>query len=240
MRNVMLIARRELQAYLRTMSGYIIFALMLLADGLWFNVFAVPGPGKKSAEVLALFFTGSSGITLIGSVFISMRLLAEERATGTITLLYSSPVHDLEIVLGKYLSALAFFGLFFISTLYMPALVAVYGKVSVGHIIAGYFGLMLVASAGLAIGTFGSSLTRSQVLAAVTSMVMVLTLTICWLLAKVTDRPLTEVVTGFAWWGHFDPFRNGLVYLRHVVYFVLVTFVSLFAATRVLEARRWR
>ena len=122
----------------------------------------------------------------------------------------------------------------------MPVLIAVYGKISVGHIAAGYFGLMLVASAGLAIGTFGSALTRSQVLAAVTSMVLVLTLTICWLLSKVTDRPLTEVVTSLAWWGHFDPFRSGLVHLRDISYFVLVTFVSLFAATRVLEARRWR
>lgn len=240
MRNVLLIARRELSAYLRTMSGYIIFALMLLTDGLWFNVVAMQGPGKKSAEVLADFFTGSSGITLIGAVFISMRLIAEERQSGTITLLYSSPVHDVEIVLGKFLSALAFFGVFFVATLYMPLLVAVYGKVSLGHIASGYFGLILVAAASLAIGTFGSSLTRSQVLAAVISMVLVLTLTMCWLLAKVTDRPLTEIVTGFAWWGHFDPFRTGLVHLRHVVYFGLITFVSLFAATRVIEARRWR
>ncbi len=240
MRNILLIARRELSAYLRTMSGYIIFGLMLLADGLWFNVFAVPGPAKKSSEVLADFFTGSSGITMIGAVFISMRLIAEERQSGTLTLLYSSPVTDFEIVFGKYLSALVFFGVFFVSSLYMPVLVAVYGKVSVGHIVAGYFGLLLVASASLAIGTFGSALTKSQVLAAVTSMVMVLALTICWLLAKVTDRPLTDVVTGFAWWGHFDPFRSGLVHLRHVAYFVLVTFSSLFAATRVLEARRWR
>ncbi len=240
MRNALLIARRELSAYLRTMSGYIIFALMLLADGLWFNAFAVAGPDKKSAEVLANFFTGTSGITLIGAVFISMRLIAEERQSGTITLLYSSPVHDWEIVIGKYLSALAFFGVFFAASLYMPVLIAVYGKISVGHIAAGYFGLMLVASAGLAIGTFGSALTRSQVLAAVTSMVLVLTLTICWLLSKVTDRPLTEVVTSLAWWGHFDPFRSGLVHLRDISYFVLVTFVSLFAATRVLEARRWR
>lgn len=240
MHNVLLIARRELSAYLRTMSGYIIFALMLLVDGFLFNVYAVPGAGKKSADILADFFTISSGITLIGAVFISMRLIAEERQTGTIALLYSSPVHDVEIVLGKYLSALVFFGLFFAASLYMPVLVAVYGKVSLGHIVAGYLGLLLVASASLAIGTFGSALTKSQVLAAVISMVLVLTLTICWLLAKVTDRPLTEVVTGLAWWGHFDPFRSGLVHLRHVSYFVLVTFLSLFSATRVLEARRWR
>lgn len=240
MRNISLITRRELQAYLRTMSGYIIIAVMLFIDGLLFNAFAVPGTAKKSSEVLADFFTLTSGITMVGAVFLSMRLIAEERQTGTVALLYSSPIHDVEIVLGKFLASLLFLCLFFLSTSYMPILVAVYGKVSVGHIFAGYFGLLLVGASGLAIGTFGSALTRSQVVAAVLSGVMVLALTTCWLLAKVTERPLTDVINGLAWWGHFDAFRTGLVHLKHVVYFCLVTFLALFAATRVLEARRWR
>jgi ABC-2 type transport system permease protein len=240
MRNVLLIARRELAAYLRTMSGYIIIAVMLFIDGLLFNSYAVAGTAKRSSEIVADFFTLTSGITLVGSVFLSMRLIAEERQTGTLSLLYSSPVHDLEIVLGKFLASLGFLFVFLAATLYMPALVAAYGKVSLGHIAAGYLGLTLVGSAGLAIGTFGSSLTRSQVVAAVLSGMMVLALTTFWILAKVADRPLTDVVNSLAWWGHFDPFRAGLVHLKHVTYFVLVTFLALFAATRVLEARRWR
>lgn len=239
MNNVLLIARRELQSYLRTMSGYIIIAVMLFIDGLLFNAFAVSGTAKKSSEVLADFFTLTSGITMVGAVFLSMRLIAEERQTGTVALLYSSPVHDLEIVLGKFFASFVFLCLFFASTLYMPALVAAYGKVSLGHIFAGYFGLMLVGATGLSIGTFGSSLTRSQVVAAVLSGVMVLALTTAWLLGKVTDRPLTEIVNGLAWWGHFDAFRAGVIHLKHVAYFVLVSFIALFAATRVLEARRW-
>jgi len=239
-KNVTLIARRELQSYLRTMSGYIIIAVMLFIDGLLFNAFAVAGTAKKSSEIVAEFFTLTSGITMIGAVFLSMRLIAEERQTGTVALLYSSPIHDVEIVLGKFLASFVFLCLFFATTLYMPVLVAVYGKVSVGHIAAGYFGLMLVGATGLAIGTFGSALTKSQVVAAVLSGVMVLALTTAWLLGKVTDRPLTDIVMGLAWWGHFDAFRTGLVHIKHVTYFVLVTFISLFAATRVLEARRWR
>ena len=240
MKNVTLIARRELQSYLRTMSGYIIIAVMLFIDGLLFNAFAVAGTAKKSSEIVAEFFTLTSGITMIGAVFLSMRLIAEERQTGTVALLYSSPIHDVEIVLGKFLASFVFLCLFFATTLYMPVLVAVYGKVSLGHIAAGYFGLMLVGATGLAIGTFGSALTKSQVVAAVLSGVMVLALTTAWLLGKVTDRPLTDIVMGLAWWGHFDAFRTGLVHVKHVTYFVLVTFISLFAATRVLEARRWR
>lgn len=239
MKNIALIARRELQAYLRTMSGYIIIGVVLFAVGLAFNGFAVPGTAKKSSEVLADFFTWSSGLTMVCAVFLSMRLIAEERQTGTVALLYSSPIHDYEIVLGKFVASFLFLCLFFASTAYMPALVAVYGKVSLGHILTGYFGLMLVGATSLAIGTFGSALTRSQVLSAVLSGMMCLALTIAWLLGKVTDRPLTDVVVGLAWWGHFDPFRTGLIHLKDVSYFLLVTFLSLFAATRVLEARRW-
>ncbi|MBL8911530.1 MAG: ABC transporter permease subunit [Archangium sp.] len=239
MKNIALIARRELQSYLRTMSGYIIIAVVLFAVGLAFNGFAVPGTAKKSSEVLADFFTCSSVLTMVCAVFLSMRLIAEERQTGTVALLYSSPIHDYEIVLGKFVASFLFLCVFFLSTAYMPALVAVYGKVSIGHILTGYFGLMLVGATSLAIGTFGSALVRSQVLAAVLSGMMCLALTIAWLLGKVTDRPLTDIVVGLAWWGHFDPFRTGLIHLKHVAYFVLVTFLSLFAATRVLEARRW-
>lgn len=240
MRTVYLIARRELGSYLRTMSGYVIFAVMLFIDGLLFNAFAVPGPAKRSSEILADFFTVTSGITMIGAVFLSMRLIAEERQTGTLSLLYSSPVKDLEIVLGKFVSALLFLLLFFAFTLYMPLLIAAYGKVSWGHIASGYLGLTLVGSLSLAVGVFGSALNKSQVVAAVSSGVMCLALTTCWILGKATDRPFTELVMGLAWWGHFDPFRQGLVQTKHIAYFVLVSFLALFAATRVLEARRWR
>lgn len=240
MRNISLIARRELQAYLRTMSGYIIIALMLFLDGLAFNAFAVAGTAKKSSEVLSDFFYFTSGITMVGAIFLSMRLIAEERQTGTVSLLYSSPVHDIEIVLGKFVAAFLFLCLFFLSTGYMPMLVALYGKVSMGHIFAGYFGLMLVGASALAVGIFGSSLTKSQVIAAVVAGVLLVALSMAWLLAKVTDRPLTEIVQGLWWYGHFEPFRAGLIHVKHVVYFGLVTFFSLFAATRIIEARRWR
>ena len=72
MRNVSLIARRELAAYLRTSSGYVIIAVMLFIDGLLFNAFAVSGTAKKSSEVLADFFMLTSGITMIGAVFLSL------------------------------------------------------------------------------------------------------------------------------------------------------------------------
>ncbi|QRO02869.1 ABC transporter permease subunit [Archangium violaceum] len=237
----LLIARRELAAYLRTFQGYIIIAMVLAVDGLLFNAYALGGVSKRSSEVLSLFFFFSSGTTLVASVFISMRLLAEERQAGTLPLLYSSPVKDHEIVLGKFLSALAFLSLMTLATVFMPLLVMVHGKLSVGHIAAGYLGLLLLGSASLAIGTFGSALARNQVLAAVLSGCMLVALLTCWLLARITEQPLSDVFGALALWNqHFQPFQAGVVHVRDVVYYLLVTYVALFAATRVLEARRWR
>jgi ABC-2 type transport system permease protein len=239
MNNVILIAKRELVAYLRTMLGYIIVAVMLFILGVLFNAWAMAGTAKKSAEIIADFFTVASGCTLVTAAVLGMPLLAREREKGTIQLLFAAPVRDWEIVVGKYLSALVFLSLFLASSFYMPLLVMAYGKVSAGHLLAGYLGLWLVGSAGAAIGTFSSALTRYQVVAVIVSLVLVIALTTCWFLARVTDRPLTDAVTSLAWYAHFTPFGQGLVQLKHVVYFALVTFVALFAATRVLEARRW-
>jgi len=241
MKATLLIMRRELAAYLRSMTGYVIAAIVLVVDGLLFNALALGVPDKLSSEVLGQFFFLSSGTTIIASVFISMRLLAEERQTGTLVLLTSSPVHDWEIVLGKYLSALVFLMLVTAATVFMPLLIFVNGKVSFGHMAAGYLGLLLLGSASLAIGTFGSALARSQVLAAIFSGCIVVAMIVCWMLAKVTEPPLNDVFTALALHGrHFPPFQAGAVHLRDVGYYLMVSYVALFGATRVMEARRWR
>jgi ABC-2 type transport system permease protein len=241
MNATLLIARRELASYLRTMTGYVIAAIVLLIDGLLFQAFVLGGTDKLSSDVLSNFFYISSGTTMIASVFISMRLLAEERQTGTLVLLTSSPVHDWEIVLGKFLSAFVFLALMTLATVYMPALIFVNGKVSLGHMVAGYLGLLLLGSASLAIGTFGSALARTQVLAAIFSGCIVVAMLVCWLLAKVTERPFIDVFNALALHGrHFPPFQAGQVHLRDVFYYFVVTYMALFSAIRVMEARRWR
>jgi ABC-2 type transport system permease protein len=239
---VWLIARRELGAYLRTMSGYVIAAAVLFVNGILFNAFALGSQHDRlSTEVLSQFFYFSSGTTMIASVFLSMRLLAEERQTGTMVLLASSPVREREIVLGKFASSLIFLALMTLAGSFMPLLILVNGKLSVGHVAAGYLGLLLLGSAALAIGTLGSALARSQVLAAIISGGMVVGMVIVWLLGSVTERPLNEIFLALALWGrHFPPFQAGIIHLRDVVYYLAVSYAALFISIRVLEARRWR
>jgi ABC-2 type transport system permease protein len=241
MKPIFLIARRELMAYLRSWTGYIIIAALLLFDGLMFNGWALGGIEKRSADVLSAFFFFSSGWTMAATVFMSMRLLAAEHEAGTLNLLYSSPVKDVEIVIGKYLSALAFLGILLLTTLFMPLLIMVNGKISFGHVFAGYLGLFLLGAATLAIGTFGSAVTRSQILSVIVSAVLVVSMIVLWFVGTKTERPLSEIFAALALWNlHFPPFQSGIVHLRDVVYYLVVTYVALFAATRVVEARRWR
>src|SRR5690349_4304684 len=166
MNATLLIARREFFAYLRSPLGIVVVAAVLLIDGLWFYSQAL-SRHMLSAEVLTEFFNGASGLTMIASIPLSMRLLAEERQSGTFTLLNTSPVKNTEIVAGKFLSAFAVVTIMNALTIYMPLLILVNGKVSWGQVGVGYFGLFLLGAAATAIGLFGSALARSQVVAVI-------------------------------------------------------------------------
>jgi ABC-2 type transport system permease protein len=236
-----LIFKRELGGYTRTLSGYIIVALALFIDGILFNAWAAGSAQKLSAAVLADFFFVTSGLTMIAAVFLSMRLLAEEKQTGTLVLLTSSPVRDWEIILGKFFSAWAFLAVMILLTAFMPALIMVNGKLSFGQVVVGYLGLLLLGGAALALGTLGSALARSQVLAAIISGCFVVGLILMWMVARVTEHPLNRIFENLALYHrHFTTFQVGTLHLRDVVYYLAVIYFSLFCATRVVEARRWR
>lgn len=236
----LLIARREAYAYLRSPLGAAIVAGVLLIDGLYFYW---SGMNRKllSAEALQEFFYGASGTTMIAAVILSMRLLSEERQTGTFTLLSTAPVRDVEIVIGKFLAAFVVLVVMTALTAYMPLLVGVNGKVSLGHVLVGYLGLILLGSAATAIGLFASALARSQVVAAIIGAALLGVLILQWMVAKAVDPPLNAFMSGLALHHeNFRPFMQGILELKTVVYYVIVTYFFLLAATKVLEARRWR
>lgn len=241
MKAILLIARRELTSYLRSPFGFIVLAAMLLIDGLLFYGFALTNGPRLSADVLRDFFFYSSGTTAIAAVLLSMRLFAEERQTGTLVLLSTSPVREVEVVLGKFLAAFGFIFLMTALTSYMPALIFVHGKVSVGHIFVGYTGLLLIGAATLSIGLFASALAPSQVLAAIIGAAILGALYLLWLVAKVTDPPISGFMASAALHNEqFRPFMLGIVDAGNVTYYVGVTAVFLLGATKTLEARRWR
>ncbi|HEY4012378.1 MAG TPA: ABC transporter permease [Polyangiaceae bacterium] len=237
----LLIAGRELRAYLRSPFGYIVAAATLLIDGLLFEGFALGAEARLSADVLFDFFYFASGTTMVASVLLSMRLIAEERQTGTLVLMNTAPVRDADIVLGKFLAAFGFVALLTLLTIYMPLLILVNGKVSLGHIVVGYVGLLLLAAASIAIGLFGSTVARTQVVAAIVGAGILVIMLLLWLVARVTDPPLSAFLAGLALHNERqNPFMRGLFRLDNAVYYVAVTYFFLLCATKTLEARRWR
>lgn len=241
MKSVWWIMRRELGQYLRSPLGYIIIAAVLVIDGLLFNAWAVSDAPRKSSEVLEIFFYCASGTTLLASIFISMGLFAEEKQNGTLVLLTTSPVADWQIVLGKFLSALSFLVLMTLMTLYMPLLVMLNGKISLGHIFGGYLGLILLGSAALAIGLLCSALAPNQLVAAILAAASVTMFLLLWLLSRIASPPVEELLAYLAIHDkHFRPFMRGLVSSQDIIFYLSLTYVALLMATRVIEARRWR
>jgi ABC-2 type transport system permease protein len=240
-RNVAIIVRRELAGYFRTPSGYLIAAATLLVQGLMFNSLALGGGAKLSAQVLQDFLRYSSGTTTVCAVLLAMRLFAEERQSGTIVLLYTSPVREAQIVLGKFLSAFVVLTVITLLSLYLPALIFVHGKVSIGHIAGGYMGLLCVGAATLALGVLGSALARNQLVAGVIAALLIFVLFLSWSLSRVVDPPLGTVIAHFSLYEkHFFPFMRGLIQLSDLVYYASVVYLALLTATRVVERQRWQ
>lgn len=240
MNAIWLIARRELGGYLRSPFGYVVLSVMLLIDGLLYYGYALGG-SRLSADVLSDFFFFASGTTAIAAVLLSMRLFAEERQTGTLVLLSTSPATEGQIVLGKYIAAFVFITLLTVLTAYMPLLILVHGKISVGHILVGYLGILLLGGAALAVGLFASALANTQVLAAIIGAALLGAIYLLWLVAKVTDPPLSSFFAAAALHNEqFRPFMKGVLQAGPVTYYVMVNVVFLLGATKVLEARRWR
>ncbi|MCA9583191.1 MAG: ABC transporter permease [Myxococcales bacterium] len=241
MRNTFLIARREVAAYFRTPSGYVIAAAMLLWQGIAFSAYAVGNEARLSTVVLQRFFEIAGGTVLVTGVILSMRLLAEERANGTQVLLFTSPVREAEFVAGKFVSSFVFLALIILSSAYLPALIFVNGKVSLGHIAAGYGGLLLLGGAVLAVGMFASSLVKHPFLAVMLTGAFAAVLEIFWWVALIADPPMRDILGFFApYYDHYPDFRRGLVKLSDVVFYVTLMYVALFASTRVLKSQRWQ
>jgi ABC-2 type transport system permease protein len=241
MRNVIWIMRRDLGAYLRSYTGYIVMFGTLAVLGLLFNVYAVGSGSERSSEVLSKFFFLASGVMLFASVFLSMRLIAEERQLGTLTLMMTSPVRDWQLVFGKFLSAVALLAILLALSVYMPALIYINGKVSVAHLAAGYLGVLLISAAAVALGLLCSALAPNQLIALILGAVVVGVFVLFWLISKVASPPLEDIVAYLSLHDkHFRPFMRGIISVQDVVYYVTLIYVALLSATRVLESRRWQ
>ena len=254
MRNVWIICRKELGSYFVSPVAYILLIMFGLIVGYFFwNML-----GAFVYESIQSQMTGQSfpmnlnefiirpllnNVSVIGLFFIpliTMRLFAEEKRTGTIELLATSPVRDIEIILGKWLAAVVLYACLLLFTAVNFAFLFQYGKPDWKPLLVGYLGLFLLAGALLAVGTFISSLTKNQIIAgAVTFGVCLLLYVFGWVSGYETAL-WARVLSYMSVATHFESFGKGVLDTKDAIFYVTLIFLGLFFTVRSMESLRWR
>ena len=231
------IAKRELTSYFYSPIAYVALALFLLASGVAFWDDFQPG---APAEMRHMFQWMVLLLVFIVPV-LSMGLMSQEWATGTIESLLTAPVSESDVIVGKFFGALSFFVVLLAPTLLYAVLLSIYGHTDKGAIASGYLGILLVGALFNAVGLFCSSLTRSQVVSAVASAAVLFICTIVpwWAAGQATLGSFWRTVVNQCVLRRYEDFSKGVVDSGNVVFFVATTVVILFLTTKVLEMRRW-
>ena len=236
MRNIWPIFKRELRAYFDSPTAYVVIIVFLLVTGWFFTTnFFMAGQADMRVAFGIIPF-----IFIFITLAITMRLISEERKSGTMELLVTMPITDGEIIVGKYLAAVVLLAAMLIPTLCYPVTISFLGDMDTGPLIGGYIGLVLMGAGYLAIGTFGSSLTESQVVAFILSWMMVF---IFFLLDKVLFILPNWMVTPVEYLSieyHFQNIARGVLDTRDIIYYLSLIILALLMAARSLAARRWR
>jgi ABC-2 type transport system permease protein len=242
---MLIIAGREFRSYFNSPLAYVVICLSQLLLGVLF--FKLKGGFWQvdKASLDRLFEFMPYGLCLLVIPVITMRLIAEERSSGTLEMLITLPVKDWEVVLGKYFGALGLVMVLIGSTLIYPLLMFKLpwnlGSLDWGPVLSGYLGLTLLSAAAVAVGLLISSLTKSQVIAFFVTFVVMTALTFVGSLGEAFRSPTLGVALGFfSFERHIAMLARGLIDSRSIVYFLSLTFFCLMVAFRSLESRKWR
>ncbi len=242
MRSVLTIFRRELAQYFTSPIAYLVAFAVLILGGFVFNNDLAARNGGQAATDGTVILTYFAYFTLFFAPLLTMRLMSEENREGTLELMMTLPVHDGDIVLGKFLGAWGYYTVILALTLVYQVLLVWLNPPDLGAVISMYLGMWLYGGAAIAVGLLFSSLTENQVIAAFLSTAALILLWLSDLVGQVVNsRAIAEVVRAFSFQSHLlYSFRIGLVRLNDLVFFAGVITVILFVTTRIVESRRWR
>lgn len=240
------IFKRELLSYYVTPLAWIVMTSFLVLQGMHFYVLvaqlAAQGSQGADAGPVQSFF-GGTVLLYLPLLFVcpvlTMRLFAEERRSGTIEALLTTPVHVVGVVLGKYLAVLVAYVVMWLPTVLYMALVARHGDVQWPVVGAGYLGMFAIGAGFLAVGTMTSALTNSQLAAAITSAMAIIGLFMLGIGAFILpDGPGRELCAYLSVWGQMNDFSRGIIDTRRLVLDATLVVVPLFITVRAVES--WR
>jgi ABC-2 type transport system permease protein len=253
MSNVVAIAQKELRSYFASPIAYIIIGFFALVFGWFYFVsltffmqaslqMGMPGQGQVNVNNMAIrpLLQNVSVVALFVLPLITMRTYAEEKRTGTIELLLTSPLTDTQIILGKFFGAVTLFVLMLAVTWIHIGILFIYGNPEWKPILSGYLGLLLMGASFLSVGLLISSLTKNQIVAGmVTFAVLLLMWTLSWM-ADSAGPTMQKVLMALSITDHFDDFSKGVIALNHVVYYLSFITFGLFLTAKSVDSERWR
>lgn len=233
MRQILNIFRKEFGSYFISPIAYFVISIFLLVTGwFFFSTFFILGQAS-----LRNFFSLLPIIFAFVVPAITMRLFSEELNVGSYETLLTLPVSYTDVIVGKFLAALAFVAAMLVPTLAYPITVTLLGDLDMGPVVGGYLGAILLGGAYAAIGLFGSSLTRNQIIAFIISMAICFTLTLIDKMLFFLPRNLLGVFTYLGADFHFQNISRGIIDTRDLLYFLSISFIGLYAAHLALEEK---
>lgn len=258
MRNVLAIIERELRAYFISPIAYVVLTIFVFLSGIFFRTILSqvmqmglisqmqaqqlgPRPMDMPGMISRGFLSTMSVIMLFMIPMITMGLFSEEKKRGTIELLLTSPVTDLQVVLGKFFAAVAFFVILLLTTWIPTGFLYWYSSPASGPILTAYLGLLLYGLALMAIGLFISTLTENQIIAAVVSFGIVMVLWLVDVFANSVDSSNGKaVLTYLSVLNHLDDFMKGVLSTSHIIFYLSLMLIALFLTYRSIDSLRWR
>lgn len=237
MSKTLTIAGKELKVYFTSPMAYLIAACYVGLTGYFFGT----AMSKPFAEATIVdYLIPSTLILTLWAPLMTMRLFAEEERLGTLEVLLTAPVHDWEIVLGKYLASLVILAATIAVTAYYAALLFGLSDPDPGPILSGYLGLLLYGAAALAVGIFTSSLTSNQILAGTLAMSLLLLLNYIQGAAAILSGWPGRLMEGLSLSQRFAGFSRGLIDSTDVVFYLTFTVFFLCLTVKALKSHRWR
>jgi ABC-2 type transport system permease protein len=253
-RNIWTVCRRELYAYFVSPIAWVLLTIFALLSGAFtylisaaFVRASLEGqmsgqsfPMNINEQVIAPLFSNMAVVGLFLIPLISMRLFAEEKRQGTIELLVTSPVHDLEVIIGKWLSAVIMYGALLAVLFADYSFLFLYGNPDWKPVATGFLGILLQGATLLAFGTFISTLTRNQIVAGAIGFALALVL---WILNWTTsfgNSDTVQVLNYLSIVSHMESFSRGVIDTKDLIYYLSMIFFGLFLTSRSLESLRWR
>jgi ABC-2 type transport system permease protein len=251
-RNILAIADKELRSYFASPIAYILIGFFLLPFGVFFYLYLTAfvkqslqqaqfgGAMNINQQVIRYVLQNASVIILFIMPMITMRTYSEEKRSGTIELLLTSPVTDVEIILGKFFGALGLYAAMLSVTLIYIGILFVYGNPEWRPVVAAYLGLLLMGGTFVSLGLLISSTTSNQIVAGVVTFVVFLLLWIIGWFADTAGPTIGPITSWLSITEHFDDFSKGIIDTKHVLYYLSLITFGLFLTAKSVDTERWR